>query len=225
MPEDYDEAAGYGARDDFDEPDEFDDLDDFDDDEDDEPAGPGRGWPAPGYPPGDPGYPPDGWHRGGGNGARRGWLLALTAVVAAAAGFGVVAAALHDVTGSPAVSAAPASSAPAASGSGAAPSSGAGSGTHLAPPGGGVPLPPGATERLEIGGRVTAVSATSITLDGGGQAITAAVTRATTITGKVTSIGGIKVGDLVSASITGANGKLTASSIQDPASLPSGASQ
>ena len=225
MPEDYDEPAGYGARDDFDEPDELDDLDDFDDDDDDEPAGPGRAWPAPGYPPGDPDYPPGGWHRGGGNGTRRGWPLALTAVVAAAAGFGVVAAALHEMTGSPAASAAPASSAPAAGGSGAAPSSGAGNGTHLAPLGGGVPLPAGATERLEIGGPVTAVSATSITLDGGGQAITAAVTRATTVTGKVTSISGIKVGDLVSASITGADGKLTANSIQDPASLPSGAGQ
>jgi hypothetical protein len=227
MPEDYDEHAGYGARDDFDEPDEFDDLDGFDDDDDDEPDGPVPAWTAPGYPPGDPGYPPGGWHRGGGNGTRRGWLLALTAVLAAAAGFGVVAAALHEVTGSPAAaSATPASSAPAASGSGATPSSGAGKGTHLAPPGGGVPLPPGATERLEIGGPVTAVSATSITLDGGGgQAITAAVTRATTITGKVTSISGIKVGDLVSASITGADGKLTADSIQDPASLPSGAGQ
>jgi hypothetical protein len=69
------------------------------------------------------------------------------------------------------------------------------------------------------------VSAASITLDGGGQAITAAVTRATTITGKVTSIAGIKVGDFVSASITGANGKLTADSIQDPARLPTGSGQ
>jgi hypothetical protein len=194
MPEDYDERASHGARDELDQPGEYDDLDDFDDDGSGEPAGPGRAWPAPGYPPGDPGYPPDGWRRGGGNGRRRGWLLALTAVAAAAAGFGVVAAALHDVTGSPAASAAPVSSAP-------------------------------ATERLEIGGPVTAVSATSITLDGGGQAITAAVTRATTVTGKVTSISGIKVGDLVSALITGADGKLTADSIQDPASLPSGGGQ
>jgi hypothetical protein len=225
MPEDYDEPADYGARDDFDEPDELEDLNDFEDDDGDEPAGPGHSWPAPGYPPGDPGYPPGGWHRNGGNGSRRGWPLALTAVLAAAAGFGVVAAALHDVTGSPAPSAALASSAPTASGSGAAPSSGAGNGTHLMPRSGGVPLPAGATERLEIGGPVTAVSATSITLDGGGQPITAAVTRATTITGKVTSISGIKVGDLVSATITGANGKLTADSIQDPASLPSGAGQ
>jgi hypothetical protein len=224
MPEDHGERAGYGEHDDFDEPDEFDDFADLDDDED-EPE-PGRAWPAPGYPPGAPGDPPGGWHRGGGSGARRGWLLALTAVVAAAAGFGVVAVAFPDATGSPAAGATPSSSAPTAGGSGAAPSSGAGNGTQLAPPGGGVQSPPpGATERLEIGGPVTAVSATSITLDGGGQPITAAVTRATTITGKVTSIAGIKVGDFVSASITGANGKLAANSIQDPASLPSGSGQ
>jgi hypothetical protein len=227
MPEDHDERASYGERDDFDEAGEFDEFDDLDeaDDDEDEPDGPGRAWPAPGYPPGDPGYPPGGWHRGGGNGARRGWLLALTAVVAAAAGFGVVAVAFRDATGSPAVSATPSSSAPSTGGSGAAPSGGAGNGTQLAPQGGVQSPPPGATERLEIGGPVTAVSATSITLDGGGQAITAAVTRATTITGKVTGIGGIKVGDFVSASITGTSGKLTADSIQDPASLPSGSGQ
>ena len=48
---------------------------------------------------------------------------------------------------------------------------------------------------------------------------------ATKVTGKVTSISGVKVGDFVSASISGANGKLTADSIQDPASLPSGSGQ
>jgi Cu/Ag efflux protein CusF len=69
------------------------------------------------------------------------------------------------------------------------------------------------------------VSATSITVGGGGQVVTAAVTRATTVTGKATSISGIKVGDVVSASISGANGKLTATSIQDPASLPSAPGQ
>jgi hypothetical protein len=227
MPEDHDERAGFGAHDDFDQPDEFDDLDELDDfdedDDEDEPDGPGRGWPAPGYPPGDPGYPPAGQRRGGqrrgGNSAKRGWLLALTAVVAAAFGFGVVLVALHEAAASPtAAGATPSSS--------AAPSSGAGNGTQFAPPGGGVAsLPPGATEHLEIGGPVTAVSATSITLDGGGQAITAAVTRATAITGKVTGISGIKVGDFVSALIIGANGKLTADSIQDPARLPSGSGQ
>jgi hypothetical protein len=45
------------------------------------------------------------------------------------------------------------------------------------------------------------------------------------VTGKVAGIGGVKVGDLVSATITGADGKLTADSIQDPASLPSGPGQ
>ena len=216
MPEDHDERASYGEHDEFDDPDEFgepDDLDDFDDEDDDDDFDPPPGpWPAPGYPSGDPGYPPGGWRHGGG--LRRGWLLALTAVVAAASGFGVVLAAMHGATASPAAaSPTPSSSAPS-------------SGTQFAPQGGGLPsLPSGASEHLEVGGQVTAVSANSITLNGGGQAITAAVTRATTITGKVTSILRIKVGDLVSASITGTNGKLTAVSIQDPASLPSGSGQ
>ncbi len=77
-----------------------------------------------------------------------------------------------------------------------------------------------------IGGTVTAVSATSITLGKGGQAVTAAVNYATKVTGKVTSISGIKVGDLVSASLSGTSGgNLAADSIQDPASLPSGLGQ
>jgi hypothetical protein len=211
MPEDHDERAGHGERDDFD------DFDDFDDD------GPGRHWPAPGFPPGDP---PGGWPRAGawgGGAARRGRLLALTAVVAAAFGFGVVVVALHQAASPASAGAAPSSSATASPSAGA---SGPGNGTQPAPQGGGLQsLPPGATERLEIGGQVMAVSATSITLNGGGQAITAAVTRATTVTGKVTSIRGVKVGDFVSASISGANGKLTADSIQDPASLPSAPGQ
>jgi len=222
MPEDHDERAGYGEHDDFHQRDEFDDLDDLDDDEGG-PDGPVRGWPAPGYPPAPPGFPPGRRQQSGGRGvsqgrARRGWLWAVTAVVAAAAGFGVVAVALRDVSAGPAtVSAGP--------GSGAAPSSGAGNGTRPAPDGGVPSLPPGATEHLEIGGPVSAVSAASITIGGGDRTVTAAVTRATKITGKVTGIGGIRVGDLVSASITGANGKLTVDSIQDPASLPSGSGQ
>ncbi len=195
---------------------DLDDLDEFDDEDQ-----PGDQWPGFGSSPArdPPGAGPAVAARLAGTAARRGWLLALTAVVAAAFGFGAVMFALHGATASPAA----ASVTPSAT---AAPSSGAGGGTQFAPPGGGVrSLPPGATERLEIGGSVRAVSATSITLDGGGQLITAAVTRSTVITGKVTSIRGIKVGDLVSASITGANGKLTADSIQDPASLPSGPGQ
>jgi len=206
-----------------DEPDDFDDFDDFDDDHDDD-DGPGHPWPAPGYPPGAPGQPPHGWH----GGARRGWLLALTAVVAAACGFGVVVVALHETAGPAGAGAAPSSSAtapPSAVPPNTGPN-GAGNGTQPAPQGGGLQsLPPGAMERLEIGGQVMAVSATSITLNGGGQEITATVTRATTVTGKVSSIRGVKVGDFVSASISGANGKLTADSIQDPASLPSAPGQ
>jgi hypothetical protein len=239
MPEEHDERAGYSERDDFDDfdDDEFDDagepddFDDFDDDDGDDDDRPGRHWPAPGFPPGAPGEPPSGWPRAwqystgvwGGGAARRGWLLALTAVVAAAFGFGVVVVALREAAGPASAGAAPSSSASASPSTGA---SGAGNGMQPALQGGGLPsLPPGAMERLEIGGQVTAVSATSITLNGGGQEITATVTRATKVTGKVTSINGVKVGDFVSASISGANGKLTADSIRDPASLPSAPGQ
>ena len=40
------------------------------------------------------------------------------------------------------------------------------------------------------------------------------------IGGTVHAISGIKAGDLVSAQITGTDGKLTAAAIQDPASIP-----
>jgi hypothetical protein len=218
MPEEHDERAGFGEPDDFTEADEFDDLDDLDDE--DEPGDAGRAWPAPGYP-----DPPGGWRRGGGERLRRGLLFAVTALVAGATGFGVVAVAVHDAAAVPtAASSTPSSSAPSA---GSTPSGGAGSGTQLAPnAGGAVPsIPSGGTLRLEIGGPVTAVSATSITVGGGGRGVTAAVTKATKVTGKVTSIGGVKVGDVVSASITGTTGKLTVTSIQDPASLPSAPAQ
>lgn len=234
MPEDNNERAGVYRPDDLDElgesdePDELDDLDELDelDDHEDAPGGTGHGWAGRGYPPS--GYagagfppPPAERRRAGGHGGRRGWAFALTAIVAAAAGFGLVGAAVHDVSGSPAASAAPR-----AGGYGGAPSTGTGNGMQLAPQGGGISsLPPGAMMHLEIGGPVTAVSATSITLGSGDRMVTAAVTRATTITGKVAGIGGIKVGDIVSASIISANGKLTADSIQDPASLPSGSGQ
>jgi hypothetical protein len=198
-----------------DEPDEdLDDLDESDDDRD-EPALP---WPAAGNP---PGYPPDYPPRPGParrRGVRAG-LLAVTAVVAAAAGYGAVAA-LHgaNVAASPAAaSSSPAGTTPGGTG----PSGGS---QNLLPPGsGGGPIPstgPGETLRLEIGGRVTAVTATSITLGARGQSVTATVTSATVVTGRVRGISGVKVGDLVSAQITGTDGKLTATAIQDPASLP-----
>jgi hypothetical protein len=213
MPEDHDKRAGFEDEDDFGEEGDF---DDFDDDE------AGQGWTTlgslpPGSPP--PGFPPPFGGRGrrDEHPARRGLLLAVTAVVAAGFAFGVADVALHDASGRPAADGTPSASTPTAGGAGGEPSSG---------PGNGVPsLVPGATMQLEIGGPVTAVSAKSITVGTGDRAVTAAVTSATKVTGKVTSIGGIKVGDVVSATMTGPNGKLVATSIQDPASLPSGPAQ
>jgi hypothetical protein len=181
-----------GMRDDFSE-------------EEEEAAGdqPGLPWPATGPPP-----PPD----PRGQRTRKGLLLVAIALIAAAAGFLVVTA-VHDVSANPAS----ASGSPTSSPQSELPSEGTGNGT------GPLQIPstgPGQTLRLEVGGRVTAVSATSITLGAHGQSVTATVTKATTITGKVASISGIKVGDLVSAQITGTNGKLTATAIQDPASIP-----
>ena len=208
MPTDFDEFEEFddraGVRDDLDD---FadDDLDDDDLDDEEQPRLP---WPPP------PGtYPPS---PGRGNRtARQAGLLAVTAVVAALAGFGVVAAALHDVTSS----ASPGASA------GSSPSANASPSAGPALPAGGtqarIPLPagPGQQELLEIGGKVMAVSAKSITVGGPGQSVTAAVTAATKVTGRVSRIGGIKVGDFVAVSISGTNGKLTANSIQDPASM------
>lgn len=212
MPDDHDKHDEFDADDDLDE--------DHDQDEDDEERGPAGGawpgtWPGAWDPP-SPGRPAHG--RAG----RRGPLFALTAVVAAAAGFGVVAVAVKDVTGSPAAaSSAPSAAAPGPSGPAGLPTSEPTGGTGLFPQAGGVPsLPSWSTLRLVVGGPVTAVSPTSITIGSGRNVVTAAVTRATKVTGKVAGISGVKVGDLVSATITGAGGKLTADSIQDPASLP-----
>ena len=174
--------------------------DDFREEEDGQPGLP---WPA-----ADPPPPP----RPRSQRMRKGMLLVATAMIAAAAGFLVVTA-VHDLSANPAS----ASGSPTSSPQGELPSTGTGNGN------GPLQIPstgPGQTLRLEIGGKVTAVSATSITLGAHGQSVTATVTKATTVTGKVASIGGIKVGDLVSAQITSTNGKLTAIAIQDPASIP-----
>jgi hypothetical protein len=50
--------------------------------------------------------------------------------------------------------------------------------------------------------------------------VTAAVTSATKVSGRVSDIGGVKAGDLVSVQAAGTEGNLTATAIQDPASLP-----
>jgi hypothetical protein len=73
-------------------------------------------------------------------------------------------------------------------------------------------------------GTVTAVSRTSITIGGPGHTVTAAVTGATRVTGKVAGLGGIKVGDHVSAQLTQDGGRVTAVTIADPARAPAGGS-
>jgi hypothetical protein len=195
MREDYNASDG-------DDP--YDDDDDYEDDDYEYPGRPDFPWPPPGQP-GQPGPRDD-------RRARHAILVAVIAVVAAAVGFLVVIA-VRDVSATPAAA------------NGAAPSASATPGSS-----GGNQLPQGSTpgalpgsgqaEQVEIAGKVAAVSATSITLDGAGQQITAAVTGATKVTGRVTSIAGVKPGDLVSAQLTGTGGKLTATVIQDPASLP-----
>jgi hypothetical protein len=130
--------------------------------------------------------------------------------VALAVGAGVAAVVARGISSSPAAAPAPSSSAPFGAPGGNS-SNGGGP-----PPGGGGPV-----GQLFIGGKVTAVSSTSITIGAGGRAVTAAVTSSTRVTGKVTSIGSVKVGDLVSAQITESGGHATATAIQDPAHLPS----
>ena len=184
----------------------------------------GEGWPEDSWP--DDEWPGDdvlagvqragaqpGWGQLGGAGQGRGHggapgfsvrAAAAVAVLAAAAG---VAAGLFLVKGTPAASAAdgttPSVSAPAGSGTG-------------------LPGLPGLSGngngqlRMVLTGRVLAVSGTSITIGGHGPSVTAAVTSATTITGTAHGISGVKVGNEVSAQITGTAGHLTATAIQDP---------
>ena len=191
MPDDFDASHDHGGWEDEDVP-----------DEDDYPQ-PEPPWPPAGLPP----YrdaPPRRWP------ARYGVTLVLTAVIAAVAGFLAVIA-VRDLSARPAAA------------TGVAP---AGAPRRAPRPG---VRRPGARHRsrdaartvqLEIGGKVTAVSATSITVAGPDHQATAAVTSATTVSGRVSGIGGVKAGDHVSLQATGTGGKLTATAIQDPASLP-----
>jgi hypothetical protein len=91
--------------------------------------------------------------------------------------------------------------------------------------GGQVALPPlrgtGGGLQMMIGGRVTAVSAVSITIGGAGPSVTAKITKATRFTGTAHGIGGVKVGDQVSAVLSGSSASnLTATTIEDPAAAP-----
>jgi hypothetical protein len=184
------------------------------------PADEPRGEPDPDWPddwpdddqagPSWPGIPPPA-RGGGGIPGRRARALAAVAVVALAAGAGVAVAVGRGLSSSPAAAQTPGSSQP-----------------QTVPGGNAGGVPPGAfpgsgqVGQLILGGTVTAVSSTSITIAGGSHTVTAAITNSTKVTGKVTSIGAVKVGDLVTAEITESGGTATATAIQDPASLPSG---
>jgi hypothetical protein len=141
--------------------------------------------------------------------------LAIIALAAAAIGAAIVLA-VDDLSSSAAPAAAPGSQP-----SSLAPGQQFGNGQPGANgglPGGG----PGGTASVFMIGKVTAVTSTSITVGGPGRSITAAVTGDTRVTGKVSSIGGVKVGDQVSAQMTQSGGKITATAIQDPAQAPPG---
>ena len=179
--------------------------------------GPDEGWPDERWPPGPggaagvpglsglPGGSGKPWGRGGAPGFS-GWIAAATAVAAAVAGIAV---GLYLVRATPTASA--------ASGVGGATPS-ASAPTQPTPP-----TPPGLSGngngqlQMMLTGQVLAVSRTSITIGGAGPAVTAAVTSATTITGSVHGVGGVKVGDEISARITGTPSHLTATALQDPA--------
>jgi hypothetical protein len=136
-------------------------------------------------------------------------MAVAVGLLAAAAG---VAVALLLIRGTPvaraAVPATPSASAP------------AGNGTNLPalPRPSGLSGPSGDGQlQMILTGRVLAVSGTSITVGGAGPAVTAAVTSATKVTGTARGIGGVEVGDEVSAQITGGASHLAATAIQDPA--------
>jgi hypothetical protein len=187
-------------------PDEMDDERDPDwpdDWPDEDPARPPAppGWPEPPYPPG-PGRP------GSARGPRRPLVLAVIALAALAAGAGIALAASQGPSPS-AASAAP-SQAPSFGGPGQGNVGGG-------PPGSGG----GPVSQLLVGGKVLKVSSTSISIGGTGRSVTAAITSATKVTGRVSGIGGVKVGDQVTAQITQASGQATVTAIQDPGQLPS----
>jgi len=152
--------------------------------------------------------------RGGGGGipGRRALALAVVAVVALAAGAGVALILMKGPSSagsSPPSPAAPSFAAPGGnSGGGVLPGNGGG----------------GGNAQMFVGGKVLAVSGTSITIGGPGHTITAAVTSSTRVTGRVSSIRAVKAGDMVTAQITQSGGQATVTAIQDPAQLPSGAS-
>jgi hypothetical protein len=193
---------------------------DWPDDQADEPD-PGwpDDWPDGGDdPPWRRGAPPAGYGRDGGPGGPgrsglRPLVLTIVAVVALGTGAGVALAITRGLDHSSSPSAAPSTQ----------PSAVAPGGSGGAIPGGGTAPGGGAVGEMFVAGPVTAVSSKSITIGGPNHTVTAAITSSTRITGKVSSIGGIKVGDQVSAQITESNaGQPMVTAIQDPAQAPSG---
>jgi sRNA-binding protein len=203
------------SDDDWDKEDKF--LDDEwpDDDGPDEPwpdeARPAGSWPGHARPAG-----PGPGSSGGQPRRRRAQVAATIAMVFAAAGIGGAAVIVaRDLTAS---QTATPTSAPSSQPTGQAGGNGLPGGSGSLPGGGSLPGP-GA--QVFIGGPVTAVTSTSITLGGpDGQTVTAAVTAATRVTGKVSSISGIKVGDQVSVQLTQNGNTVTVVAIQDPAQQP-----
>jgi hypothetical protein len=154
------------------------------------------------------GWPPLPSYAGPPRPPRRSHSLTIAAIAIAAFVAAVVAAVLivGGLTGTPSTagSASPAAPTAGAQGGGAA---GGGPGIGGGEGGGG---------NLFLGGKVTAISAASITLTGQGQTFTAAITSSTKFTG-VRGPSGIKVGAEVTAQITGyGSGHPVATAIQDP---------
>jgi hypothetical protein len=169
--------------------------------------------PVPTGPPSEPGPV-----TGPGTRLRRALGPLAVAVLAAAAGAGIVLA----FTGSS--GGAPSAASPSRSPRYQAPGSSAGQGSPgQGSPGQGSVLPGSGAATLFLVGRVTAVSATSITIAGAGPTVTATVTPSTRVSGRVASISGIKVGDQVSALITRNGSRTTAIAIAYPPQPPGGA--
>jgi len=147
------------------------------------------------------------------HGPRRGvHPLTLAAVAVAGVTIGVAAVLISDAGQDTTAAVSTPSSAPASP-----PAQGAGGGLASLPPltgtGGGL--------QVMLEGRVTSVSATSITLGGAGPNVSARITRSTQFSGKIRGISGVKVGDQVRATLSGSNAtSLTATSIEDPGTAP-----
>jgi hypothetical protein len=179
----------------------------------------GQPFGAPGGPSGPRLGPGSGHRRGWGHGGFPGFPTWMAVAVIVAAGIAGVAVGFLLTRGTPAASGAlPSASAPPSVQTSAPPSTGSGAGPQARPG-----LPGNASGngdgqlRMLLTGRVLAVSGTSVTIGGVGPSVAAAVTSTTKLTGHVHDLSGIKVGDGVSAQITGTPSHLVITTLQDPA--------